>query len=208
MRIIVSGGGTGGHIYPALALIEYIKKLEPKSKFLFVGSKRGLESQIVPAAKVDFVALDVQGFSRSISLTNFKTVSLFNKAVRDSKKIIEEFKPDIIVGTGGYVSGAVLYAGQRLNIPTVIHEQNSVAGVTNRFLSRGADHVAVTFTEVSDQFPKVKVVHTGNPRAQQVASIKSKFDFKSLKLKNKPTVLIFGGSQGAPAINSDRKSVV
>lgn len=204
MRVLISGGGTGGHIYPALALIQAIKVKEPESSFLYVGSKRGLENEIVPKAGIDFVSLEVQGFSRSLSLTNFKTVSLFNKAVKESKEIIKKFQPDIVVGTGGYVSGAVLYAAQRMRIPTVIHEQNSIAGVTNKFLSRGATKIAITFKSVEASFPKEKVIFTGNPRAQQIASLDSKLSLKKeFNLDdNKPTLLIFGGSQGAPAINS------
>ena len=203
MRLLISGGGTGGHIYPALALIEAVKQKEPDSTFLYVGSKRGLENEIVPKAGIDFVDLEIQGFSRSLSLTNFKTISLFNKSVKESKEIIREFKPDIVVGTGGYVSGAVLYAAQRLRIPTVIHEQNSVAGITNKFLSRGATKIAVTFKSVESSFPNEKVVFTGNPRAQQIAHLKSKLSLKKeFNLEDKKsTLLIFGGSQGAPAIN-------
>ncbi|GMA70448.1 hypothetical protein GCM10025879_16940 [Leuconostoc litchii] len=156
MRVILSGGGTGGHIYPALALAEVINKHEPDTEFLYVGSERGVESSIVPATGMPFEKLTVQGFKRSLSLDNIKTVSLFLKAVKQAKKIIKDFKPDVVVGTGGYVSGAVVYAAQRLHIPTVIHEQNSVAGVTNKFLSRGATKIGVAFDIARTQFPQGK----------------------------------------------------
>ncbi len=202
MRVILSGGGTGGHIYPALALAEVIKQHDPEAEFLYVGSERGVEANIVPPTGMAFKQLKVQGFSRSLSLENIQTVRLFLKAVKQSKKIIKAFKPDIVVGTGGYVAGAVVYAAQRMNIPTVIHEQNSVAGVTNKFLARGATKIGVAFTVAKAQFPAGKAVLVGNPRAQQVSQIKSTFSWQTLGLRDdKPTLLIFGGSQGAPAIN-------
>lgn len=129
MRLLVSGGGTGGHIYPALALIEDLKKKDPTAEILYVGTSKGLESRIVPDAGIDFKTIEIQGFKRSLSLKNLKTIYLFLKSVHDSKKIIRTFKPDVVVGTGGYVCGSVLYAAARMKIPTVIHEQNSIAGV-------------------------------------------------------------------------------
>ncbi len=157
MRVILSGGGTGGHIYPALALAEVIKQHDPDAEFLYVGSERGVEANIVPPTGMAFKQLAVQGFRRSLSLDNIQTVRLFLKAVKQSKKIIKEFKPDVVVGTGGYVAGAVVYAAQRMHIPTVIHEQNSVAGVTNKFLARGATKIGVAFSVAKDQFPTDKV---------------------------------------------------
>ncbi|KAA8371159.1 undecaprenyldiphospho-muramoylpentapeptide beta-N-acetylglucosaminyltransferase [Leuconostoc carnosum] len=202
MRVILSGGGTGGHIYPALALAEVIKQHDSDVEFLYVGSERGVESSIVPATGMPFKKLIVQGFKRSLSLDNIKTVNLFLKAVKVSKQIIKDFKPDVVVGTGGYVAGAVVYAAQRMHIPTVIHEQNSVAGMTNKFLARGASKIGVAFDVAKSQFPAGKAVLVGNPRAQQVAHIKSDFSWQTLGLRDdKPTLLIFGGSQGAPAIN-------
>ncbi|MBU7455641.1 undecaprenyldiphospho-muramoylpentapeptide beta-N-acetylglucosaminyltransferase [Leuconostoc fallax] len=202
MRVILSGGGTGGHIYPALALSEAVLHHEPDSEFLYVGSERGVEANIVPKTGMPFKQLVVQGFKRSLSFENIKTIRLFLKAVKQAKKIIREFQPDVVVGTGGYVSGAVVYAAQQLHIPTVIHEQNSVAGVTNKFLSRGATRVGIAFEMAKHEFPKGKVVLVGNPRAQQVANIKSHFSWRTLSLRDdRQTLLIFGGSQGAPAIN-------
>ena len=135
MRLLISGGGTGGHIYPALALIEQLKKRDPQAAVLYVGTHRGLENKIVPAAGIDFKTIEIQGFKRSLSLENFKTVYLFLKSVETAKKIIRDFKPDVVVGTGGYVCGAVVYAAARMHIPTFIHEQNSIAGVTNKSVS-------------------------------------------------------------------------
>lgn len=202
MRMIISGGGTGGHIYPALALIEDLLKQEPQSEVLYIGSTRGLEKEIVPKKGIPFKALKIQGFKRSLSLYNFETVALFLKSVHNSKKIIKDFKPDIVIGTGGYVSGAVVYAASKMHVPTMIHEQNSVVGLTNRFLSKHVDKIAVGFKDAIKQFPANKTFFAGNPRAQQVANIQSDFKWSSYGLDdNKPTLLIFGGSQGALKIN-------
>ncbi|PWG00637.1 undecaprenyldiphospho-muramoylpentapeptide beta-N-acetylglucosaminyltransferase [Levilactobacillus bambusae] len=203
MRLMISGGGTGGHIYPALALITALKKRDPQAEVLYVGSTRGLESKIVPEKGIDFRALEIQGFKRSLSLENFKTVYLFLKSVREARKLIKQFKPDVVVGTGGYVSGAVVYAASRMNVPTLIHEQNSVVGMTNKFLSRYVDKVAYVFDNAAQQFPKDKLVKTGNPRAQEAANVISTFKWSEYGLKDDvPTLLIFGGSQGALKINS------
>ena len=136
MKILVTGGGTGGHIYPALAFVNYVKTQEPNAEFMYVGAKRGLENKIVPDTGMPFHTLEIQGFKRKISMHNIKTVRLFLKSIRQAKKILSDFQPDIVIGTGGYVSGAVVYAAAKMGIPTIIHEQNSVPGVTNKFLSR------------------------------------------------------------------------
>lgn len=202
MRLIVSAGGTGGHIYPALAMIDALKKQEPESDILYVGSQRGLEKNIVPNRGIPFEELEIQGFRRKLSMDNVKTMILFMKAVNRAKKIITEFQPDVVVGMGGYVSGAVVYAAQRMGIPTVIHEQNSVVGLTNKFLARGVDKIGIAFEAAREQFPTQKVAFVGNPRAQEVVQIRSRFEWQEYGLENgKPTVLIFGGSQGALKIN-------
>ncbi|GBG93947.1 UDP-N-acetylglucosamine--N-acetylmuramyl-(pentapeptide) pyrophosphoryl-undecaprenol N-acetylglucosamine transferase [Ligilactobacillus salitolerans] len=202
MRLLISGGGTGGHIYPALALIEALKQKDPTAEVLYVGTKRGLESKIVPDAGIPFKTVEIQGFKRSLSLENFKTIYLFLKSVRDAKKIIKDFKPDVVVGTGGYVCGSVVYAAAKSKIPTMIHEQNSVSGVTNKFLSHYVDKIGICFPDVKKDFPAEKVVFTGNPRAQQVAGIQADNSLLQYGLKpTLPTLLIFGGSRGAEKIN-------
>ncbi|GAB5051755.1 undecaprenyldiphospho-muramoylpentapeptide beta-N-acetylglucosaminyltransferase [Pediococcus ethanolidurans] len=203
MRLMISGGGTGGHIYPALALIEALKKREPNSEVLYVGTEKGLESRIVPDQGIAFKTIKIQGFKRSLSLENFKTIGLFLKSVSDAHKMIKEFHPDVVVGTGGYVSGAVVFAASLQRIPTVIHEQNSVVGVTNKFLSHFVTKIGISFEDARAQFPIKKVVFTGNPRATQVASIQPNDALSEYGLKtNVPTLLIFGGSRGAEKINS------
>ncbi|WP_367370927.1 undecaprenyldiphospho-muramoylpentapeptide beta-N-acetylglucosaminyltransferase [Pediococcus parvulus] len=203
MRLMISGGGTGGHIYPALALIEALKKREPNSEILYVGTEKGLESKIVPAQGIAFKTIKIQGFKRSLSLENFKTIGLFLKSVGDAHKMIKEFRPDVVVGTGGYVSGAVVFAASLQRIPTVIHEQNSVVGVTNKFLSHFVTKIGISFEDSRSQFPIKKVVFTGNPRATQVALMQPNDALSEYGLRsNLPTLLIFGGSRGAERINS------
>ncbi|MGX7419480.1 undecaprenyldiphospho-muramoylpentapeptide beta-N-acetylglucosaminyltransferase [Carnobacterium gallinarum] len=204
MKIILSGGGTGGHIYPALALIRQLQKVEPTLDVLYVGTEKGLEKKIVEKAGIPFKAVEVQGFKRSLSFENVKTVQLFFKSVSDSKKIVKEFQPDIVIGTGGYVCAPVVYAAAKQGIPTIIHEQNSVAGVTNKFLSKYASKIAICFEEARQEFAKFpeKIVLTGNPRAQEVASIQQSTILEEYQLKaDYPTLLIFGGSRGARKIN-------
>ncbi|MCJ8006180.1 undecaprenyldiphospho-muramoylpentapeptide beta-N-acetylglucosaminyltransferase [Lederbergia wuyishanensis] len=202
MKIVVSGGGTGGHIYPALALIKTIQKQDPSVEFLYIGTEKGLEAKIIERENIAFKAINITGFKRSISFENAKTVFRFIKGVYDSKKIIKQFKPDVVIGTGGYVCGPVVYAAAKRKIPTVIHEQNSVAGLTNRFLSRYVDRVAICFEEVRPFFPPEKVIMTGNPRASEVLESKTTGILQSFGLKeNVKTALIVGGSRGARPIN-------
>lgn len=203
MRLMISGGGTGGHIYPALALIEALRKREPDSEILYVGTEKGLESRIVPEQNIPFKTIKIQGFKRSLSLENVKTIGLFLKSVGDAHKMIKEFHPDVVVGTGGYVSGAVVFAASLQHIPTVIHEQNSVVGVTNKFLSHFVTKIGISFEDARKDFPAKKVVFTGNPRATQVSRIKPNDALTEYGLQSDvPTLLIFGGSRGAEKINS------
>ncbi|WP_174733840.1 undecaprenyldiphospho-muramoylpentapeptide beta-N-acetylglucosaminyltransferase [Mesobacillus harenae] len=202
MRIAVSGGGTGGHIYPALALIREIKKDNENVEFLYIGTEKGLESTLVPRENIPFQSIHITGFKRKLSFDNIKTVVRFIKGVWDSKRILKKFNPDVVIGTGGYVCGPVVYAAAKLGIPTVIHEQNSVPGLTNKFLSRYVDRIAVCFEEAKAYFPQEKVFFTGNPRASEVIGQDGIAGRLSAGLNlSKPAVLIFGGSRGAKPIN-------
>jgi len=202
MKIVVSGGGTGGHIYPALALIREIQKQNKDAEFLYIGTKNGLESKIVPRENIDFKAIHITGFKRKLSFENVKTVVRFLKGVKDSKKMLKEFNPDIVIGTGGYVCGPVVYAASKLGIPTIIHEQNSVPGLTNKFLSRYVNKIAICFEEAKDYFPEKKTVFTGNPRASEVIGKDGIQGRLSAGLSaTMPVVLVFGGSRGARPIN-------
>ncbi len=202
MRIVVSGGGTGGHIYPALALIREINQDVDQAQFLYIGTENGLESKLVGRENIPFKSIYITGFKRKFSLDNFKTIYRFIKGVKDSKRMLKEFKPDAVIGTGGYVCGPVVYAAAKLGIPTIIHEQNSVPGLTNKFLSRYVDRIAVCFEEAKQYFPTEKVVMTGNPRASEVVNQDGAKGKRSVGLNpNVPAVLIFGGSRGARPIN-------
>ena len=202
MKILVTGGGTGGHIYPALAFINYVKGIDPNAEFMYVGTENGLESKIVPLYGLPFETIEIQGFRRSFSPQNLKTVYLFLTSIGKAKKIIRSFQPDLVIGTGGYVSGSVVVAAKQLKIPTIVHEQNSIPGVTNKFLSRFASRVAICFPDVSAYFPSEKVVLTGNPRAQEVANVAKSAILSEYDLEpDRPTVVIFGGSRGALKIN-------
>ncbi|WEV71520.1 undecaprenyldiphospho-muramoylpentapeptide beta-N-acetylglucosaminyltransferase [Lactobacillus sp. ESL0785] len=207
MRIIFTGGGTGGHIYPIMAIIERLKerKIATNDEILFVGTQKGLEAKIVPGAGVNFTTIEIQGFNRKHLLKNFSTVNMFIKATKKAKKILQDFKPDVVLGTGGYVSGAIVFEAAKLGIPTMIHESNSVVGVANKFLGHYVDKICYSFDDAAKQFSeKKKLVKTGNPRSQQVlglheteVDLQTKWNLNS----NIPTVLIFGGSRGALAIN-------
>ncbi|MFC5712239.1 undecaprenyldiphospho-muramoylpentapeptide beta-N-acetylglucosaminyltransferase [Thalassorhabdus alkalitolerans] len=202
MKIVVTGGGTGGHIYPALALIKEIKEIDPASEFLYIGTKKGLESDIVPREGIPFETVEITGFKRKLSLENVKTVMRFVKGTRRAKKLIKDFKADAVIGTGGYVAGPVVFAAAKLGIPTLVHEQNSVPGLTNKFLSRYVDKVAISFKESSSFFPKEKVVFTGNPRASEAVRAAGSNPLPEMGLDpHKKVVLVVGGSRGARPIN-------
>lgn len=202
MKILVTGGGTGGHIYPALSLINEIKNKQKDAEFLYVGTTKGLESRIVPSKGIPFETIEIQGLKRSLSFENVRTFYLFMKSLSEAKKIIKKFQPDIVLGTGGYVCAPMVYKASKMGIPTMIHEQNSVPGITNKFLSKYVDKVCVCFPEAESYFPKEKVVLTGNPRAQEVAGVLPSNILADYGLDpEKPTVLIFGGSRGAQTIH-------
>ncbi|UII57319.1 undecaprenyldiphospho-muramoylpentapeptide beta-N-acetylglucosaminyltransferase [Cytobacillus spongiae] len=202
MKIVVSGGGTGGHIYPALALIREIQKQRKDVEFLYIGTEKGLESSLVPRENIPFKSIHITGFKRKISFENAKTVMRFLKGVKESKRMLKEFKADVVIGTGGYVCGPVVYAASKLGIPTIIHEQNSIPGLTNKFLSRYVNKIAICFEEAKAFFPEEKVVFTGNPRASEVLGKDGAKGRISVGLKtSSPVVLIFGGSRGAKPIN-------
>lgn len=204
MKIIVSGGGTGGHIYPALTLIDAVKKILPDTEFLYVGTKQGLESDIVPKSGINFTALSLEGgFERHFALENIKRAADAILSVKRARKIIKNFQPNAVVGTGGYVCGPVLLAAALMKIPTLIQEQNAVAGITNKILSKFVDKIAVGTEPALKNFPAAKTIYTGNPIRSEVLTAKredglSEFNFAA----DKPVVLVSGGSRGARAINN------
>ncbi|TCZ75614.1 undecaprenyldiphospho-muramoylpentapeptide beta-N-acetylglucosaminyltransferase, partial [Paenibacillus albiflavus] len=186
MRIVLSGGGTGGHVYPALAIAEECLKHNPQSKFMYIGTNSGLERDIVAKSKLDlpFEAIEISGFCRKLlSTDNVRTVMRFLRGVKLAKAKLKEFKPDVVIGTGGYVCGPVLYAAAKLGIPTLIHEQNVLPGLTNKFLSRYVSSVAVSFKGIESRFPKARrATYTGNPRATSVVAADRLAGLRSLGL--------------------------
>ena len=202
MRIIVSGGGTGGHIYPAITLINNIKKLVPSAQFLYVGTKKGLEADIVPREKLPFATLDISGFERHLTMKNFAVLGKALAGVVKATKIVKDFKPDIAIGTGGYVCGPILMASSLMGIPTLIQEQNAIPGVTNKILAKFVDKVAVGYERAVDYFPAKKVVFTGNPIRDDVLSCTREQGLMEFSLAtDKKTILVSGGSRGAHSIN-------
>lgn len=203
MRIVLSGGGTGGHIYPALAVAKQALQQMPDCELLYIGSNRGLEKELVAKEDIAFESIEITGFRRKLSWDNIKTIIRFLRGVRRVRKLLKKFKPDIVIGTGGYVCGPVVFAAAKLGIPTLLHEQNVIPGLTNAFLSRYANTVMVSFAGSQMNFPKAKhVVYTGNPRASQVVSADAGRGRSSLGLNEQDRlIVIVGGSGGAKAIN-------
>ena len=201
MRVVISAGGTGGHIYPALAIINKIKKEEPDSEFLYIGTHNRMEKDIVPKLNIPYEGIEITGFKRKLTLDNVKTVVNFLKAKKPCIKLVREFKPDVVIGCGGYVTVPVILAGKKLGYKTFIHEQNSVVGLSNKYLSKYADKVGVSFESTLSEFPKNKVVLTGNPCSEKAIATKSA-DLSEYGLTNdKKLVLIVMGSLGSKTIN-------
>lgn len=206
MHILFAGGGTAGHINPALAVADYIKKNHPDAKISYIGTANKLEAKLVPQKGYDFYTIDVAGFQRKISLKNIaRNASAAVKAVTSSvkaKKLLKQLKPDIVVGTGGYVSGPVLRQAQKLGIKTAIHEQNAFPGITTKMLAPNADVVMLAMPQAKKYLQlKKEPVITGNPVRQELLNITKKQARAKLGLGDKPFVLSFGGSLGARRIN-------
>lgn len=201
MKLIFTGGGTGGHIYPAVALIKELKKTESNVEILYIGKANAEEERICRKENISFKGIKIYYFHRKMIHKNFKTLYYFLKAYCVVKKIIKKFNPDCVIGTGGYVSSPVVYAASRLKIKTIIHEQNSVPGLTNKFLARFASKIAISMPSSASYFPENKVILTGNPRSQEVLQF-NKVSKTSLGLsENKKLLLIFMGSLGAKYVN-------
>lgn len=201
MRVIISAGGTGGHIYPALAIINKIKKEDKTAEFLYIGTDNRMEKDLIPSFNIPYEQLHVTGLDRKNILNNFKTINNLFVAIKKCKKIIKDFKPDIVIGCGGYVTVPVIISASKLKVKTIIHEQNSVVGLANKFLSKYVDKVMVSFPESVNLFKKDKAVLTGNPCSSNAVSLK-KQDIEEYKLSNdKDTVLIVMGSLGSKTIN-------
>ena len=205
LRVIVSGGGTGGHIFPAVSIANAIMSKRPNAKILFVGASDRMEMQRVPAAGYEIVGLPVRGFVRPLwKLANISVALDFLKSKRMVRKTISSFNPDVAVGVGGYASAATLDAASQMGIPTLIQEQNSYAGVTNKHLAAKAKKICVAYDGMERFFPADKIINTGNPVRQNLIETTITHDeaVKSFGLDpNKKTILLVGGSLGARTIN-------
>lgn len=203
-KFIISGGGTGGHIYPAIAIADEIKKRYTDADILFVGANGRMEMKKVPEAGYSIVGLDISGLERRNILKNFVVLYRFWKALRKAKQIIRHFQPDAVIGVGGYASAPVLHKANSMKIPTLIQEQNSYAGVTNKLVGEKASVICVAYDNMEKYFPKSKLVKTGNPCRQSLLEVKESKEearvFFGLD-PNKKTLLIVGGSLGARTIN-------
>ena len=207
MRVAVSGGGTGGHIYPALAVAESVKRLRPDAEILYIGATTGMETEIVPRHGVAFRAVTAKKLRKTVSFATFEVALSLFRGYREAWQVLRAFRADAVVGTGGYVAAATVLAAARLGIPTVIHEGNAVAGRTNLWLARFVRRIGVTFEASVSQFPQKKTVVTGFPirsgivAPESVSQAEARQAFAGLS-PERFTVLVTGGSQGARAINN------
>ncbi|MCU0471114.1 MAG: undecaprenyldiphospho-muramoylpentapeptide beta-N-acetylglucosaminyltransferase [Arcicella sp.] len=203
-KVIISGGGTGGHIYPAIAIANALKEINPAIEVLFVGAEGKMEMEKVPKAGYQIIGLPIAGINRSNLLANISFPKKLISSLSEARKIIKDFKPDVAVGVGGYASGPVLLAASMMDIPYLIQEQNSYAGITNKFLSKNADKICVAYPNMENFFKKEKIKMTGNPVRKDILEVNSK-RAKALThfglSADKKTVLVIGGSQGARTIN-------
>jgi len=204
-RFIISGGGTGGHIFPAIAIANALKRIDPKAEILFVGASGRMEMEKVPAAGYKIIGLDIQGIQRGSIVKNLMFPFKVFNSLRKASRIIRDFKPDAAIGVGGYASGPLLFAASLSGIPTLIQEQNSYAGVTNKLLAKRAKKICVAFDGMEKFFPADKIIKTGNPIRKESVDIAGKrlSAMELLRLSpDKKTILVTGGSLGARTLNN------
>ena len=204
MKVLIAGGGTGGHIYPALSIAGAIRRKTASAEFLFVGTLHGMEAELVPRAGYALKTIHLYGFQRRLSWRNLRNVFFTIRSLWEVRKILRDFRPDVVIGTGGYVCGPVVWAAARSGIPTLIQEQNALPGVTNRILGRVVDVVALGYKEAAPQFAgrKARLVVTGNPVREDLLTEERAAACLHFGLRPEvPLLLITGGSQGARSIN-------
>lgn len=204
LKVIISGGGTGGHIFPAIAIANALKKINPQTDILFVGAKGRMEMEKVPSAGYKIIGLDISGIQRRISLQNILLPFKIIESVIKARMIVKSFNPDVAIGVGGYASGPLLFAATMMNIPSLIQEQNSFAGITNKLLSKRVQRICVAYDGMEKYFPADKIIMTGNPIRENMVNLSNKKEealkFFNLSGENK-TILVIGGSLGARTIN-------
>ena len=212
MKVLLAGGGTAGHINPALAIAGYIKTMRPDTQFLFIGNRGGMEQRLVPQAGFEIKFITISGFKRSLkpraAVENIRTLGRTVSSSAQAKKIIREFDPDICIGTGGYVSGPVVRTAARMGIPCLIHEQNAYPGITNKLLSKRVKKVMLAVEAAKKYFPDADVVVTGNPVRGEILTADKEQSREKLGLDQRPVVLSFGGSLGAQKVNEAVADIV
>lgn len=213
MKVIIAAAQTGGHINPGIAIANKIKKENKNARIMFIGTTRGLENDLVPRAGYELKTIEAHGINRKISIENIKNMFKTLRGFSEAKKIVKEFKPDIVIGTGGFICGPVLMAAKKYKIPTIVHESNAFPGVATKVLSKKVDTVLVGFEDAKSRLPNAKkVVVTGTPtKIKKVNLSKSQKEKMIDELglnKELPIVLVFGGSQGAKSINSSLIDII
>ncbi len=207
MRVIISAGGTGGHIYPALSIINKIKEHEPKSEFLYIGTTDRMESKIIPENKIPYVGIEMQGLSKNL-FKSLKSFSLLLKSISKIKTEIKKFNPDVVIGVGGYITFPVIYSAKKLGFKTIIHEQNLIPGKSNKMLVKYTDKIAVSLPGSLQYFPKEKTTFTGNPRSSEVVKAKPIKKEELGLAKDKKLVLIVMGSLGSMTVNEELEKII
>lgn len=204
MKVVISGGGTGGHIYPALTIADYIKELAPEAEITFVGTKLGLEKEIVPRYGYPLEFITVAGFERHLGLSTFTSAGKLVVGLQDASRILRKLKPDLVIGTGGYVCGPVLFKAALKGIPTCIQEQNAMPGVTNKILAKFVRKIFLGYAEGAKYFHgKAEKIYTGNPVRKEILQDQRAAGLAKFNLDPaKKTLLAFGGSRGARSINN------
>jgi len=214
MKVVIAAAGTGGHINPGIAIANKIKSEEKNSKIIFIGTNRGLENDLVPRAGYELKTINAYGIERKITLSNLKKLYSTFCSIGEAKKILQQFNPDVVIGTGGYICIPVIIAAKKLKIPTILHESNAFPGISVKLLSKKVDSILVGFEDAKNRIEKAKkVVVTGNPTKikkiqlsqSEINTIKANLGFK---LMDKPIVLVFGGSQGAQSINKSLIEII
>lgn len=209
MRVIVSAGGTGGHIFPALAIINKIKEKEPKSEILYIGTTDRMESKLIPELGIKYIGVEMKGLNRKNLLKNFEVISSLNKAIKKCKSIIKEFNPDVVLGIGGYITYPVITASTSLGYKTFIHEQNSIPGLSNKLLKNKATVIGVSLEDSLKYFGKnTNVIFTGNPRSEEATNAKKVPKSKYGLSNDKKCVLIVMGSLGSHTINQKMMDIL
>lgn len=210
VRVILTGGGTGGHIYPALAIAKGLLDRDAKTQILYVGIRDGMEARLVPEVGIEFAGISGKGLPRTLSLDTIKALGKSVKALWEMKKILRQFHPDLVVGTGGYVSGPVVLTASLFNIPTLLHEQNALPGITNRILARVVRRVMVTFPESMEHFGvKKKLELVGLPVRPEIGQVSREVGAKHFGLRpDRLTLLVTGGSRGARTLNQAMTTVL